>query len=136
MSWICPACNNENEDSQMKCVCGLKLHSQYYQDKLKQNKKVDAMPDKTPTRYPALRLIAAIYRIMSWLSGIVSFILSLRVAIDSFNNGYNWFIAILPTLSIGFFAVLTLLAVSEGIKVFIDIEENTRNIATIMKGDK
>jgi len=76
------------------------------------------------TRYPALRTIAGIYSVFAWIIGIVAVIIAfISWSKDGETGGLM--IAI-PTLVVGALIVLGLLAASESIKVFIDIEENTR----------
>ncbi|HDZ03253.1 MAG TPA: hypothetical protein ENH52_17735 [Nitrospirae bacterium] len=86
-------------------------------------------------RYPVLRLISNIYKVLAWLSAFSTAIIAILSCTTS-RGEYGCLMIILSSLVIGTITVITLLAVSEGIKVFIDIEENTRSIATIMKGDK
>lgn len=74
-------------------------------------------------RYPALRTIAGIYSVFAWIIGIVAVI----IAIYSYSqNEKAGLIVAIPTIVVGALIVLGLLAASESIKVFIDIEENTR----------
>jgi len=76
------------------------------------------------TRYPALRTIAGIYSVFAWIIGIVAVI----IAFISWSKGgeTGGLMIAIPTLVVGALIVLGLLAASESIKVFIDIEENTR----------
>ncbi|NUM32670.1 MAG: hypothetical protein HUU47_10165 [Bacteroidetes bacterium] len=75
-------------------------------------------------RYPALRTIAGIYYAFAWIIGIVAVII-VFISWSKGDETGKLMIAI-PTLVVGALIVLGLLATSESIKVFIDIEENTR----------
>jgi len=76
-------------------------------------------------KYPVLRTIAVIYSVFAWIIGIVAVI----IAIYFYSQNQNMGLTIgLPSLVVGALIVIGLLAISEFIKVFIDIEENTRKI--------
>jgi len=68
-----------------------------------------------PRKYPALRFISTTYKVMAVITLIVTLFL---VAAGPLLG--------IPALVIGVIVSLTLLAFSEIIKIFIDIEENTR----------
>jgi|688.fasta_scaffold307185_2 hypothetical protein len=70
-------------------------------------------------KYPALRTISDIYKIFGILVIIITIIIAFFLGNVSF--GFT-----LIALVIGALIVLGVFAVSEAIKVFIDIEENTR----------
>ena len=77
------------------------------------------------SRYPALRTIAAIYKTFAGIIGLVAGVTAAYFLTEST-------ILILPAviaLVVGALLVLALLAVSESILVFIDIEHNTRETA-------
>ncbi|GIK21420.1 MAG: hypothetical protein BroJett005_08340 [Ignavibacteriota bacterium] len=93
------------------------------------NESSDEEPEQqeetdTAKRYPALRTIAGIYSVFAWIIGIVAVI----IAFISWSKGgeTGGLMIAIPTLVVGALIVLGLLAASESIKVFIDIEENTR----------
>ena len=79
-------------------------------------------------RYPALRLISKIYAILAWVSFFVSIPVIIFNAFQATTN-IGWpmgvFTFLLGIVCCGLVFV-TLLAISEAIRVFIDIEENTR----------
>ncbi len=77
------------------------------------------------SRYPALKTIAAMYKTFAFIIGLVAGITAAYFLTEST-------IAILPAviaLVVGVLLVLALLAVSESILVFMDIEQNTRETA-------
>jgi hypothetical protein len=79
-------------------------------------------------KYPALHTISAIYKILAIIIGIASFI-GLFWGLSQLDSQYTKGVGLITTvysLIVGFIAVITLLAISEGIKLFIDIEGNTR----------
>jgi len=74
-------------------------------------------------RYPALRTFAGIYSSFAWIIGIAT----VGVAFYAIhNNGSGGLIIAIPTLVLGALIILGLLTSAESIKVFIDIEKNTR----------
>lgn len=73
------------------------------------------------SRYPALRSIAAIYKILAWVVGSASLLISIY-----FLSEHNQTIFAIITLVVGGLLALGLAAISESIQVFVDIEHNTR----------
>ncbi len=76
-------------------------------------------------KYPALRTIARFFTVFAWLLGIFAVILAVYFG----SKGEEGLFIALPTLVVGALMVLGVLAVSESIKVVIDIEYNTRQLA-------
>ncbi|MHB8278478.1 MAG: hypothetical protein ACYDIA_12600 [Candidatus Humimicrobiaceae bacterium] len=79
-------------------------------------------------RYPALQLIAGIYRILAWLVvvlGVIGVIFGFVNLRDKATIGLGVSL-ILGSLIGGAISCVTLYAASEATEVFIDIEENTR----------
>lgn len=76
------------------------------------------------SKYPALETMIGIFKILAWLLGIVAVI----CAIVSFADGspVGMFFII-----VGALIFVLLFAIAESIKVFIDIEANTRRIAEV-----
>ena len=83
---------------------------------------------KKITKYPALSLISKIYAIFAWVSFFVSIPVIIFNAFQATTN-IHWvmgvFTFLLGVVCCGL-VFITLLAISEAIRVFIDIEENTR----------
>jgi hypothetical protein len=78
-------------------------------------------------RYPALRFIAGVYLVLSVLAVICAFVVGVLIGEKL---GAPW--GILYFIITLFFALL-ILAISESIKVFLDIEYNTRTFASELK---
>src|SRR5687767_13863649 len=81
-------------------------------------------------RYPVLRSLAIIYVIGAGLAAISTVI---GVLYALFGTDFAWtdrLIITLGALTAGFFLVLTMLAIAEVLKLFIDVEHNTRAAAT------
>ena len=74
-------------------------------------------------KYPALRIIAGIYMILSIIVGFVSVISAIYFKIEG-----NLSFSVIIIVGGGLLS-LSILAVSEFIKVFIDIEYNSRRMA-------
>jgi VIT1/CCC1 family predicted Fe2+/Mn2+ transporter len=70
-------------------------------------------------RYPALRTISRIYMVLAWLIGIASIIATLYFLSEESEFGF-------VSIIVGGLLALGLAAISESIKVFLDIEYNTR----------
>ena len=78
--------------------------------------------DKIEKRYLALRTISNVYSVFAWVFGILFAI----VALLCFKIPTYGLYGTIIFLVIGAIIVLTFLGGSESIKVFVDIEENTR----------
>ena len=72
-------------------------------------------------RYPALKTISGVYIALAWIIGIIVFIGSLY-----FLSTESMKMMALGLILLGGLLVLGLAAISEIIKLFIDIEKNTR----------
>jgi hypothetical protein len=87
-------------------------------------------------RYPALQTISTIYRVLAYLSaaaGLIGVIVGVSMSSDRY-GGASGGVLILLSILYGAIACVTFLALSEGIHVFIDIENNTRiNNALVQK---
>ncbi len=82
-------------------------------------------PLRIEKRYTALRSFASMYKGLAIFMGIVAAIgLIMSLAGDRPNGTLA-----LVSIIFGTVGVITLLAISEGIRVFLDIEENTRRSA-------
>jgi len=80
------------------------------------------IPTTTYTyRYPALRTISGIYMVLAWLIGIAAIIVTFYFLLKSDMKIFG-----LISFVFGGLLALGLAAISESIKVFIDIENNTR----------
>lgn len=76
------------------------------------------------TRYPALRTIAVVYLALAWLIGFAAIIGGSYLLIEGNRDAEILTGAI--SIVVGLLAALGLAAISESIKVFLDIEYNTR----------
>ncbi len=128
--WTCKNCNEENEDSFEICWnCG--QDSGINQDEKKPSKKVIPKQKEDDTeksiemkqKYPALSLISIVGKLFAWIILIVSITLSIIQIADNPN-----IFSVSLTLLVGIFSILIILALSELIVLFIDIEKNTRNL--------
>lgn len=113
----------------MKGVDGLKLadgrHRPTTQRTLSESSEVVAPSrSESASRYPALQTLSVIYRILAYVTGAVAVTIAI-MGIATFERG--GVALIIGGLLGGFVGVVTNLAIAEGIKVFIDIEDNTRN---------
>jgi len=77
-------------------------------------------------RYPVLRSLAIIYVIAAGLSALAAVIAAAYILIRApFSMLDRTFMAV-GTLAAGFFLVVSMLAIAELLKLFIDLEHNTR----------
>lgn len=81
--------------------------------------KTDVMSE----RYPALIFISGIYRLLAWIILIATAIILFYMLSQGGQMGVPFAVG---AILIGGILFVTLLAAAEGIKVFIDIEHNTR----------
>ncbi len=84
-------------------------------------------------RYPALRVVAGCYEVLAILVAIAAAAVAVAGLLGKSTGplqgqSYGMPVALLSIL-VGGIAALTLKALGEGIRVFLDIEENTRNAA-------
>lgn len=88
-------------------------------------------------RYPVLKMISTVYRVIGALAGVIAITAAVIefVTLSSFGKygtmgglvyGFGIIIA-------GALAVISCFAIAEGINVFLDIEENTRKAAQAVK---
>lgn len=75
------------------------------------------------SKYPALQGIANYYHILAWINGIAFFVLCLYFYFKMDSLEYS-----ILSLFIGIFSIILCLSASESIKIFIDIEKNTRKL--------
>jgi len=114
----------------MKGVDGLELANGRSRPPTTQRTMPEASEDGTPSkpapasRYPALQTLSVIYRILAYVTGTVALITAIWGIATIERGGVA---LIIGGLLGGIVGVITNLAIAEGIKVFIDIEENTRN---------
>ncbi len=97
-----------------------------YTDPSKNVASAGAVP---ASRYPALQTLSAIYRIFAYVVGAVA-LLAVVLGIVKFDSG--GLVLIIWGLVGGFLGVITNLAIAEGMKVFIAIEENTRSTCLLI----
>jgi hypothetical protein len=74
---------------------------------------------KNDRKYPALRTISDIYKIFGFV--VIMFTVIIAIILVNFSFGFS-----LIAIVVGALIVISAFAISEAIKVFIDIEENTR----------
>lgn len=83
------------------------------------NKKTNSVNMK----YPALKLISNIYRVLSWIVAVLTIVISGSIIIGG--EGERGIYPGIGVLVGGGVLFVTLLAIAEGIIVFVDIEHNT-----------
>ena len=86
--------------------------------------------DAVNRKYPALRFISDLYKILAWIIVVATAI----VFFFGLSQEKLGILVAIGSIVIGGILVVTLLAIAEGIKLFIDIEHNTR--LTAMNSNK
>ena len=85
-------------------------------------------------RYPALRILAVVYKVLAWLLlvvaivGLVFIIIGMKIFLEE-GKAYIGIGLLLFLIIISAVGFASLLAYSESINLFIDIEANARKIA-------
>jgi hypothetical protein len=77
-------------------------------------------------RYPVLRSLAIIYVIGAALAAIATVVGVIWALAAGAGSGMDRLIIAAAALGAGFFVVLSMLAIAEVLKLFIDMEHNTR----------
>ena len=125
--WICKNCKEEVEDNFDVCWnCGSDRDgaptTEASKDVYQKNKEeVQRTVQQSGLRYPALRIISGIFRIVAGVAGIAAIIIIFQLISNNSDSTY-----IIATLVIGAILTISLLAISETIIVLVDIEANTR----------
>jgi len=120
--YVCSNCGADVSIYDKVCPkCGADI-SEIAEDELE-----ELTEDLSTQRYPALRTIAGVYQVLAWLVAVVAGI-GVLFALANFKEDLSKFILLFSIIG-GAIGFITLLAASESIKVFIDIEENTRKVA-------
>jgi DNA-dependent RNA polymerase auxiliary subunit epsilon len=88
-------------------------------------KNIQLMPVESSKKYPALRIVSSLYYYSAWVVGLFAIIYSLycfsRGSVIDTEDGFF-------ALIYGFISLIGMLAISELIKVILDIEWNTRKV--------
>ena len=91
---------------------------------------LDASGYTTENKYPALRIISVIFKVLAVLAAVVGLIGALVGLVQMTGNAYGAAAAggliVFVSLVYGGLLFIYMFAVSEAIRVFIDIEGNTR----------
>jgi hypothetical protein len=85
------------------------------------------------TKYPALRVISVIFKVLAVIAAMAGLIGALVALSGNTNGSAAGGIIVLLSLLYGGIVCIYLLAISEGIRVFIDIEENSRLTNELLK---
>ena len=126
---FCKICENHKYDNHKGIICSLTNDKAdfietcpSFKEKPEIKKYKEYKSQSKTIHYPALNLIISIFQIFGWIVGIVT----IGIVVYSFminpNIIYNSILLVL-----GLFISIINIAISEIIKVIIDIEKNTRN---------
>jgi hypothetical protein len=87
-------------------------------------------------RYPALRAIAMIYKVLAWLvatATVLSAVVGLAMLGSESARGFPSTVWIIASLVVGALVFVSLWAAAETVLVFVDIEQNTRQVAETLQ---
>jgi len=122
----CLKCSSINKPEANFCrICGIEIKSD--DTFVRTNEKIET--GERTSEYPALKTTSFLYLISAWLVGLGA-IIALIYGLTQLGSVLTrpiGFIIIASSLLIGFLGAISLLSLSEGIKLFIAIEKNTRN---------
>lgn len=138
----CHKCGAYNEDTAKICVkCGAELLPPSSLPLGGAAPAAESGFEAVERRYPALRLIGSIYKILGVIVGAITLLIaiasctitmggSLGERSGPFSGFLGGLLVFVVVLIIGGIYALTLYAIGEGIYLFLSMEENTR--ATVM----
>ena len=119
--YVCSECGASVSDTDMVCPkCGAdisEIEEDIEEDQIE-------IKDKDKTKYPALSTISGAYKFLAWFSAFIAVLLALSVL--SHIDDDNRIIYAIISLVTGVILCISFLAISEIIRLFIDIEKNTR----------
>lgn len=120
--WTCPNCQRENEAENQNCwYCrNERLTPEHY----KANPELH--PEYHEIRYPALRTLSYITRAVAYLIMAVS--LAVSIALHNQFGAKMWYLSV-SAFFVGLMMFVIILAHSEMLRVYVDIEHNTRRIS-------
>jgi len=89
---------------------------------------------RSNVNYPALEIISGFYKVLAWIVAIFTVISSIFIFVS--DMGYYNFLPygiprifiVIANLILGGLSFISLLGISEIIKVFLNIEQNTRKL--------
>ena len=147
--WICNNCKEEIEDQFEKCwKCGdaktgtektIKSSDETEKEilekqQIRQIKRIKEKKNKSinnnENKYPALEIIAGIYRGFAWIVGagaIIAIFYGIWLLGDYGTEDLGTII-IVYSIAGGFFSIISLLVISEGINLFVNIANDVRVI--------
>ena len=117
--WVCPECKTNVSDDTVRCLCGYNNLKEFVNTKITASGNNSSDSD----RYPVLNMISSGYKVLAWLI-IPIVIFSIIITTKSLGELNLYSTGII--LFYGFSAFITCYGISEGIRVFLDIEKNTR----------
>lgn len=149
-NFICSACGANVKLEDKECpACGINLDEELkpagtnaspHFPMLGMQRSALSQPSEMniPIRYSALNTITNIYTILAVAVAVITVLivvieLGTGIGVLGIEGGIGSLIFVLITLAIGGSIALSLFAAAETIKVFIDIEENTRKAAENIK---
>jgi len=127
---FCKICENQKFDTHKGIICSLTNDKAdfigtcpSFKEKPEMKKYNEYKSQSETIRYPALNLVISVFQIFGWVVGIVT----IGIVIYSFMINPNIIYTAILLVS-GLFISIINIAISEIIKVIIDIEKNTRKI--------
>ena len=124
----CSECHAYNKKNSVNCwKCGVKFTEIVKITGTSKN-KIETVIEAV--EYPALKTISAIFRVMAWLVGIAAVITLIYglFIIDNYETKEIGIVVTVYSLIGGLFGVVFILALSEGIKLLINIANDVKTL--------
>ena len=136
--WVCNECNEKIEDQFEECwKCGDAktgtekiIKSSDETEKTTQTKLKNDKINEKENKYPTLKIIAGIYRGFAWIFGVGA-IIAIFYGIwllGDYGTEDLGTIIIVYSIAGGFFSIISLLAISEGINLFVNIANDLNEL--------
>ena len=137
--FVCSACGTKVTPEDEVCPsCGITLNNEVEPVQTNLSTQYPTIMNSSTSRYQALSTILNIYVYSAIVVAVITVLIAVielgtGLGVLGVEGGIGSLIFVLITLATGGIIALSLFAAAETIKVFIDIEENTRKAAQAVK---
>ena len=137
--FVCSACGAKVTPEDEVCPsCGITLNNEVEPAQTNLSTQNPTIMNSSTSRYPVLSTISSIYVYSAIAVSVITVLIAVielgtGLGVLGIEGGIGSLIFVFITLAIGGIIALSLFAAAETIKVFKDIEENTRKAAQAVK---
>ena len=118
---ICPNCRKRNDLGK---------------DSIPETDGTSDDPVTSSSKYPALRMIASLYKFLAYVAAVVTIISCVVILMVTLSEGDSYgFLLIILSAFFGAIIIITFLALSEGIMIYIDMANDLSKIKEDMGND-